>query len=89
MDTTMDCICGTTHTFPAGVGFGTCAGCGLGLVLTEELTEEEGDVPDAPEDAVCDICDDEPGDIDSDEGYDPYTGGAEDMGYERDYGDDY
>lgn len=47
---TMDCICGTTHTFPAGVGTGTCAGCGLGLVLTEEVTVEEAVdamIPDA------------------------------------------
>ncbi len=47
--TTMDCICGTTHTFPTGIAFGTCAGCGLGLVLTE-------DAP-APVDAV--VSDDE------------------------------
>jgi hypothetical protein len=36
--TSMDCICGTTHTFPAGVGAGTCAGCGLGLILTEDVS---------------------------------------------------
>ena len=48
--TSMDCICGTTHAFPAGVGTGTCAGCGLGLVLTEEVTVEEAVdamIPDA------------------------------------------
>lgn len=48
--TSMDCICGTTHTFPAGVGAGTCAGCGLGLVLTEEVAVEEAIdamIPDA------------------------------------------
>lgn len=48
--TTLTCICGTTHTFPAGVGAGTCAGCGLGLVLTEEVTVEEAIdamIPDA------------------------------------------
>lgn len=47
---TMDCICGTTHAFPAGVGTATCAGCGLGLVLTEEVTVEEAVdamIPDA------------------------------------------
>ncbi len=35
--TTMTCICNTPHTFPAGVGTGTCAGCGLGLILSEEV----------------------------------------------------
>lgn len=37
-NTTMTCICGTTHHFAPGVGVGTCAGCGLGLLLTEEVT---------------------------------------------------
>lgn len=36
--TSLDCICGTTHTFPAGVGAGTCAGCGIGLLLTEDVS---------------------------------------------------
>lgn len=39
MTTTMTCLCGTVHEFPEGVATGTCAGCGLGLVLTEERVE--------------------------------------------------
>lgn len=35
---TMTCICGTSHHFAPGVGVGTCAGCGLGLLLTEEVS---------------------------------------------------
>jgi hypothetical protein len=49
--TTMDCICGTTHTFPAGIAFGTCAGCGLGLVLAADAPLDAGDITTA-EDAV-------------------------------------
>lgn len=52
--TTMVCICGTTHTFPAGVLFGTCAGCRLGLVLTEGAPIEAGDVADAEDAAIPD-----------------------------------
>lgn len=37
--TTMTCICGEVHEFPEGVATGICAGCGLGLVLTEERVE--------------------------------------------------
>lgn len=35
---TMTCICGADHTFAPGVAVGTCRGCGLGLLLTEEIT---------------------------------------------------
>lgn len=35
---TMTCICGADHTFAPGVAVGTCRGCGLGLLLTEEVT---------------------------------------------------
>lgn len=35
--TSMTCICDTVHAFPAGVFTGTCAGCGIGLLLTEEV----------------------------------------------------
>ena len=48
MTTTMTCICGTEHTFPEGVGTGECEGCGLGLVLSEELDE--------PSTRVCCAC---------------------------------
>lgn len=44
---TLTCICGTDHTFPAGVATGTCAGCGLGLVLTEDVSAEDAMIPDA------------------------------------------
>jgi hypothetical protein len=44
--TTMTCICDTVHTFPAGVAVGECAGCGLGLVLTEEVAVESGSEAD-------------------------------------------
>ncbi len=49
--TTMTCICNTPHTFPAGTCFGTCAGCGLGLVLTADAPLDAGDVATA-EDAM-------------------------------------
>jgi len=85
----MECICGTTHTFAAGVGTGTCAGCGLGLVLTEEV-EVYDDGRDGMEDAVCDADpgDMEPADIDDDSGTNPYTGGWEDDGYDNGTFDD-
>lgn len=38
---TMTCICGTEHTFAPGEGSGECEGCGLGLVLCEEVTVVE------------------------------------------------
>lgn len=44
--TTLVCICGTAHTFPAGVGVGDCEGCGIGLVLSEEVTVEAGSEAD-------------------------------------------
>lgn len=82
--TTLTCICGTDHTFPAGVATGTCSGCGLGLVLSEEVTAYD-DGRDGYEDAVCDTAtedDGEPADIDDDRFTDPYTGGFDDMGYD-------
>lgn len=65
--TTMTCLCDRTHEFAEGEFEQTCP-CGFVLVLTETVTEGEGD--------------DEPYDIDDDSGTDPYTGGAEDMGFD-------
>lgn len=48
MSTTMTCICGTEHTFSEGAGTGECEGCGLGLVLSEEVDE--------PFARVCGAC---------------------------------
>ena len=75
----------------------TCPDCnGFGEVRSWRMTSEadcdlvscstcrgEGTVDTAPEDDG----DQEPADCDSDAGYDPYTGGAEDDGYDT-YGDD-
>ena len=82
---TFTCICGTDHTFAEGVYTGTCEGCGLGLVLTDD----EGREAEMERDTPIGTEDDEPGDIDSDAGYDPYTGGAEDDGYDRGTFDDF
>jgi len=72
MNNTMTCLCDRTHTFPEGVYTLTCE-CGFELVLMEE---------------VCDDRDDEPGDLDSDEGYNPYTGARDDDGYDTGCFDD-
>ena len=61
----------------------TCEHCdGLGAVEAHgaelapcEHCDGEGSVAEAPD---CDGCDDEPGDIDSDECFNPYTGGYDD-----------
>lgn len=109
---TMTCICGTEHTFAPGEGSGECGGCGLGLVLCEEVTVVEeprecsachgsgigrsGD-PDTSRCAECHGSgeartsegeDDEPYDIDDDRFTNPYTGGAEDDGYDTGCFDD-
>lgn len=52
--TTLTCICGTDHTFPAGVATGTCSGCGLGLVLVEGAPLDAGDVAAAEDAAIPD-----------------------------------
>jgi len=85
----MTCLCGATHDVEGSV---ECE-CGLVLMEVEELTEAEGAEAAMERDTPIGLdddggCDDEPGDIDSDEGYDPYTGGAEDEGYDRGCFDD-
>lgn len=59
----------------------TCLGDGAIEPGSEVCEPAEGDTPHG-------ICDDEPGDIDSDAGFDPYTGGAEDDGYDTGAFDD-
>lgn len=91
---TLTCICGTDHDFAPGEGTGTCAGCGIGLVLSEEVSVDEAAMEsDTPmgldDDNACDAdYDEEPYDIDDDRGYNPYTGASEDDGYDTGY-DDY
>lgn len=70
--TTMTCLCGATHDVDGSVE----CDCGLVLMETEELTEDATG------------CDDEPGDIDSDEGFNPYTGSSDDDGYDTGCFDD-
>ena len=83
--TTMTCLCGTEHTFAPGEGAADCESCGMGLMLTETVDGDPAEMSDTPHG----LCDDEPGDIDSDAGFDPYTGGAEDDGYDRGCFDDF
>lgn len=82
--TTMTCLCGATHDVEGSV---ECE-CGFVLMEVEELTEAEGAEAALECDTPLGMDDDEPGDIDSDEGYDPYTGGHEDEGYDRGCFDD-
>lgn len=93
MDTiTINCICGTPHTFNADEYTGTCAGCGLGLVRGDAPIEavraemEDRDDRDDRDDRAEDF-DDEPVDIDDDRDFDPYTGAREDDGYDTGYDD--
>lgn len=81
---TITCICGTDHDFAPGEGTGTCAGCGIGLVLSEEVPAGE-DVDELDDDFAEDH---EPLDIDDDRDFNPYTGSREDDGYDTGY-DDY
>lgn len=98
-DRPADAACGSCHTTLLPLDDdGLCAGC-------REAAREDGDDErdsgggELDADAALEadtplgMADDgEPPDLDSDAGYDPYTGGAEDDGYDTgrdgDYGDD-
>jgi hypothetical protein len=57
--------------------------------LGDGAIEPGAEVCEAPEsDTPHGLCDDEPGDIDNDAGYDPYAGGPEDDGYDTGTFDD-
>lgn len=98
MNTTID----TDDTADDLIDCPTCGGRGLAgrdpeddepcpTCLGDGAIEPGAEVCEAPEsDTPHGLCDDdgEPGDIDNDAGYDPYTGGAEDDGYDRGTFDD-
>lgn len=77
---TMTCLCGTLHTFAEGVSSLRCD-CGFDLWYVEERDTVRDEAMEAD-------VDEEPGDLDSDEGYNPYTGGADDDGYDTGCFDD-
>ena len=64
-----------------------CNGSGEGLSEGSHCRDCHGTGERREGDEEHDDFDDEPADLDSDAGYDPYTGGAEDDGYDT-YGDD-